>query len=197
MTADTLISPCKSTTLAVFRRCLVAKDYSELPGDTEAEREEYWLQLYSEHCDLMGGAGFVYMIGQIRDVNTLASRISRLEMLINACKMCVDLAPELQDEGYTLDPDALPEVYMQQLGAIDARLSPERLRLNRMRADMEQGQQQAKEPTDEDFELTLIELSRFMKYEVNDTITVYKYCMMAKRLNDHIKAQMKGNAGSI
>jgi hypothetical protein len=197
-----ITADCKHISLAVFRRCLLYKDYSGLGEGTPEEIAARWLELYSYYCQRRGGVKFSAMLGQVRDIQCLASRIERIETLIAAAKCVTECADDLIAEGYHVDPDALPEVYLQQLDVIRAKMAPDRMRLNRLRRELAEpnenkDEEKEREAIEEDFELLLIELSRFMGYEITDDVTVYKFCNMIDRMEAHVKAQAKTNAGSI
>lgn len=199
-TEATLLTELRQVSLAVFRCCLIEKDYSGLGEGTPEEIADAWLNIYSDYCARRGGVKLKMMLMELAELQALASRIERIQILIDTCRGIADedLAQMLRDEGYRLDVDALPDVYSQQLDIIKAKLAPDCMRRDRLKRDIDQPQRETDEAKEraaieEDFEITLIELSRFMKFEIKDDVTMLRFCNMIDRMTAHVKAQAKGN----
>lgn len=186
---------CKDLPLSVFIPCYVQGDLSGLvkSGDAPPEAlQEAWLNIYSDYCDRIGGIQIVAMIEKTRAINALASKVDRLMRVVDAARkvMSPDLIASLQADGYKIEETEDDVIYWRQLDIIEAKIKPEKLRLDKMLSEMDKPDKTRK-PSEEDFERTLAEISIMAKHEVDDTVTTARYCSYVKRLQAQIEAQNK------
>lgn len=176
---------CRNLPLSQFVSALVDGEFGEMDADT-------WLDVYSEYCTLIGGVQITSMIRNARAMMQLQSKIGRIMAMVNALRLMYmpEVAAELKNAGYVLNFIPGNEFdYAQQLNVIEAQLAPELLRLRQLENELPK--EQGKKPTHEDFELTLMEASKFEGYPISENITVHKYTMYVQRLRNHIEALKK------
>lgn len=196
---------CKDLPLEVFITCIVEGDYTGLiraGAPSEADLQAAWLDIYSEYCDLIGGANITGMLRQTRQIAQLESRINRVYMLVNCLRVMMgeQTIAELKDAGYTVTWTGDAEAWHRQLDNVIARLNPDVMRLKQLREQQPKDSGKKHTPTREDFQMTLLSISELQKYEVSDQITVHKYCMYVRKLKLHIdninKLSKKNGTGS-
>lgn len=194
-----MITSCKEITIAAFRICMFRSDLSPLGEGSLGDQEAAWLSIRSEYYVLLKAPGIAAMIEQLTEINEMASRIERLQFLVQICRMYEDerLAEALRSEGFPLDlPVTKPDEihYQQQLTVVLARLAPMKMRLAGMLKEIPvettEHDAAALEHSESEFERAIIVMSRFMGFSIDEEKTsMYRLCNIATEMSDRIKAQ--------
>ena len=183
---------CKDLPLSVFIDCLADETRAPLVKEGKppaAVIAEAWLSIYSEYCGLIGGVQIKAMIGKSREVAVLSSRINRIGLLIRAAANSghEDILQALREEGFTVSMETLNA----DLNRIAGSLVPLRMKMDMLSApEKEDGRKKKAAPTEDDFEMTLLEISKHEGRDIGMDITVKKYCLLVKRLQAHMEREM-------
>lgn len=182
---------CKDLPLSIFIQCLVSEDLSGLIISGEATDEQLadaWLTIHSEYCSKIGGVHIAGLISRTKTIYALDAKIQRITVLCQAARQMVSqsIADALKESGYPISVTGTDEEYLHQITRIEALLNPERMKLSILINEAPKPDKN-KSISEDDFTMTLMEISKQEGYKVSTNITVMDYCLYVKRLNNYIK----------
>jgi hypothetical protein len=192
-----LFSDAGEAPLRVMRACLLQGSWQGLviEGNPPAELiAEAGLSIYSEYCEALGGHMIKGMLGHEASAEALRGKIARVADALAVARSI--RAPEasalfLKDfprEAKAMQEANTDEEYFRILDRIDSMSKAWHLQLERDRIS-EPTKTASRTPREIDAEIdqVLIAIEEMMRREINDDITVRKYCAYVKRLRERNK----------
>lgn len=184
--------------MRVFVSCEVEETSKYLAIDCEPPIEvtdEAMISIKSEYLQLTGGIQVSSMLNKAKAINGLASKIDRVQAMIELAKglVDVDLCKALAAEGYKINPEADDEAYLKQVEAAHSRLKTERARLDMLLTEKPKAKKgKAAKVTEADFVSNLQTAIGVLSfpYVSIDQLTVLDYASLIKRLRDNINPQL-------
>lgn len=201
LTKWSLYTSAKDCLLHAFIYAYVSGDKTSLILSGEPTPEalnDAYLTIHSEYCQLVGGVQVDALIKRATAINTLSSRIERLQTLIGIAQTMVhdEVCHELTAEGYKVDHTAPNDIYMKQVATANSRLKAERMKLEALIAEQPKAAKKTEKPTEMEFTQNLIQISKHVRFQVTKNITVEEYGLYIQDLKKSIEALTPPKNGS-
>lgn len=182
----------KDVTMEVWVQCMCEDDYTGIGNDTSV-----WIDLVSEYQLLRGDTiDAVEVLRLSKEIRRTQDHLYLVGLCISALenRWSDSIADSLRKLGYTFNPASHnPNDYRNNLQACVNKSKTKYIYLQQLIKQLEEAQPNAKKPTREYYEETLMNIEQFQKVAYNfDTLSVYKFVLMEKRLT---KAVIKANNG--
>jgi len=160
-----------------------------------------WSDITQEYVDAIGNSGFEMYLMLAKELALLEVRLCLVENCVAILK-CVyekkyaDKVNEILHTNFVFDYND-QDKYQELLDRCLVRSKSIFIQITLKRAQLE-GQDarfksDSKAPTREYFQSILITLSDHAKYEIGDSITVYKFTDRIRRLNEYVRSLEKQN----
>lgn len=174
-----------------WMECMCDADYGSIKNDMVL-----WMELVSEYQELRGDS--IEAIEVLR----LSKEIHRLYHHLYLFQVCVEelgkrysesLAQSLRDLGYPFNPVIKePSEYINLLENCINRSKTKYVQLQQVIKQLEVAKPTGKPPSREYYEETLLNVEQYQKVSYNmDNITVYKFCLLEKRLRNYALKQQQ------
>lgn len=194
-----IISKCDQLSMDVFIDCLVTGNYAALGGGSLEDLHAAWNEVMTEYAELIGSEHYIKAVRLTKEINFNRLKFVLIEAMVQVLQVQYTdvLVKELKRLGfpgqYNWD---IQERYQKELKAAYSKAKvylvtaqTKQKELQEMEAKIESGKMDRKY-----FDSMFISLSQYFKYQVKEhEITVQKYCLMVKGMNDYYESLTRKN----
>lgn len=158
---------------------MISKEYSVLSGDIAYQTS---LKLYK---DIAREEGKLLLV--ISCLGVLTRRYS---------ESCIR---KLVDLGYNYKFDSnIPESYQNDIEKVSKNIRMVKIELARKRIEFDKYRSGERRTKKEDFVLSLLKLSKFMGYRINEkVVTVAEYILMSRQYREHVESLIKDGTKKV
>lgn len=190
-TSNTLRLTIKTMYMEAWIACMCEDDYSSIDNDMAL-----WIDLVGQYQELRGDT--IEAIEQLR----LTKQVRLLHYHLYIFGLCVkqlnvayseSIADTLNKLGYSFNPVVKePDQYRNLLEMCINKSKTKYILLQQAVKQLEAAKPSDKKPKREYYEDTLLTMEQYQKVSYNlETLTVYKFCLLEKRLSRAVAKQNK------
>lgn len=182
-----MITTCYKITVDQFCDCLFEKKYDILGEGTGNELIARWDKIFVEYCDLMNDANYNDAFHLLKDIQALNAKIQ----IIALCVDYLSLQRDEEIERILYEAGIKPHKDFEKLQKLAvARIKRLTAELQVMRQDLDKLMDKKTESGREQFEDTLLTLSKVRKVHLLTTeVTIYQFCKMVKEAEREYQSQ--------
>lgn len=182
-------------TLDKFLICLCEGDQQVLIISGHPSKEELkaaWDVLYNEYCEHSGGSDYRYMLGLVKEITLISHRKTRIDLIVQVLSRFYseELIAELRYMGYAFKfPKEDRKQFITDLNSVVKRSKTLSILLENKRRELEAYEKKGgKKPTRDYFDELIIELSKWMGFQIKESeIAVKRFVTILRRFNEQQK----------
>ncbi len=181
-----LLNSCKTCSLSKFIECYCNGNLSvlDLSGfATQEQLQEAWNEILFEYSTLIKGENSRHLFELQKQIALLQAHIIYTDYAVRFLRLRYNeqVIQILAGEGYNVEGEYNTEPYYASLDHISSLCITKTFDYDELKAEYTrlQNTQSGKKQTDEDFEMTLVSLSRFQHYNIEpETTTVFRFAQI-------------------